>query len=396
MGASDNVGMKDSNKSGSGKSVLEEFTNLNDTDDSGNEDEAVEEQSLDEETINKELVVWAGRLELESIDLREKAKVLTSQMTHNSETIKTTADDLKNEFKDWKQSSELSLNTAVASFSKATASFLSATKVLSTLKGKGGDTSTSKDIQKILDAINLTNNSIKEMKSRRNTNKQTDNLNNILNKKLQTVSNSLNALNQQFTDSGSSSKQNNKTLQTLNNNITKCLKEVEAIHNSQIDLQRDLRVLGTNHSNLSAEFSKFKADFMFNRQYANNAFTQLTPENSFSDTIYTLRPMSHLSPLVNSQIPQSSLETQKPRKRELKRNREPTKLRRTRSNHLITDTNLSDRLPSTMRMKQRKVLGDVTNYSTATQSTEQKTQQASQENIISLLSDDHEPTLSDL
>lgn len=388
--------------------VIDDFTNLNDTDDSDDQDagEGVDDEQVDEETINKELVTWAGRLELESIDLREKAKVLTVNMTKNSETIKNTANELKNEFQEWKQSSNASLNGAVTSFSKATSSFLSATKVLSSLKGKD-NSSVKKEMEKILDLIQSTNNSMKGLEARVNSNKQSEssNITNLtLNKKLQMIISSLNTLNSD--NSESSSKKTSKTLQTLNENINKCLRRVEDIQNLQIDLHKDLKLLGSNHSNLSLEFNRFKAGFLANRRETGNVFAQLTPDNSFNDSMGTFaqRQVSHVSPFVSSQPKVQSQSSHKTRGRkkkcEIKRNREPT-MRRTRANHLISEDNfLTDKLPRRVRTKQRKVLSDVTNNSNQ-QSLEQRlfpnhTQPVLTGEIISLLSDDNEPTLSDL
>lgn len=58
-----------------------------------------DEDDMDAEDIDKQLVMWAGRLELESIDLRDKSKRLTTELSRNSEVLHEATGELSNAIK---------------------------------------------------------------------------------------------------------------------------------------------------------------------------------------------------------------------------------------------------------------------------------------------------------
>lgn len=410
--------------------MLKDLTHLEDTDESDGDEELNENEEIDEEAINKELVTWAGRLELESIDLREKAKALTSQMTQNSESIKNTAQDLKSEFKSWKETSNKSLDGAIQTFSKASASFSNASKVLSSLKGK--DKSTTSDIQKILETLKSAKATIESLQvSHTNSSKKqvNDITNSVLSKKIQTVINGIQNLTNHVVNVEEARKQNDKNQKTINDTLEKCLRRIEDIQNLQVDFNRELKSLSRSQASLSLEFYKFKT---INRRNDENQITTFTPESSFNDS----RSDSALNHQLPSSLPTSNANTsqqhdqsqippqddnstqttktfQKPLSFPLpKRRGRPPKVQqrtstfkpRTRSSQVIIDNYLySDNLPAIRTRKKKDMDEGNRNHHQEPNHVERQSsindQLPKYEEVISLLSDDafgQFPVLSDL
>jgi len=273
------------------KNVLQDLPSLSDTEES--DDGTREDEQVDEDEINKELVTWAGRLELESIDLREKSKTLVSRMTQNTETIKNTSIELKNDFNSWKTTSKDSLENAVSTFSKSTKSLLAATKVFSTLKEK--ETEPPAELSKILDILQATKSSVDIMKQNSTENTKSNSgkssaeqINTTVSKKLQTIINGITKLNHRYDNVEVNQKQNNKSLQTLNDTVLKCLKRIEDVQNLQIDFGRDVHTLSKSQSILSSDFQKLKSDLLINNNIhhsGDNQLIQFTPNSSFNDSM---------------------------------------------------------------------------------------------------------------
>ncbi|KAH3670837.1 hypothetical protein WICMUC_004806 [Wickerhamomyces mucosus] len=98
------------------KSAVEETDN-SDVEDPGqkailekNNSEVMRLDQMTDDEVNQELVMWAGKLEMESIDLREKSKQLSNELKNNSLLIKATKKYLIKEFVDWKLNTHNTLN----------------------------------------------------------------------------------------------------------------------------------------------------------------------------------------------------------------------------------------------------------------------------------------------
>lgn len=403
---------------------LEDLPNLSDTEESDSEEEKDQNRidALNEDELNKELVTWAGRLELESLDMREKASVLTSQMSENSHCIKATAQELKKELKEWKQSSIKTLDGASKSFSKATRTFLNATKVLSTIKpDKSGF---NKDIQKILEALESTQNSIQNLSNSKKVLESNavgnEAAHTLLSRKIQTVINGIQKLSANNTTVEETLKQNSKCSNTLNDSVTKCLRRVEDIQNLQIDLNKELRLLAKGQATLSTELYKLKSDLLITRRTdQENPHIQHTPNSSFNDSLESFA--NHEIPLMTFKNP-SQFKSQ-PQVTYKQSSTVPTKVSgnaeglessikppstityRTRSNKSFIDNKELSldqiKIPPRNRTRKRKALNDMNIQCNSVYSKNQKTQlPVDHEVVISLLSDDqchhYQPTLSDL
>lgn len=85
-----------------------------------------------EDEARRELVSWASRLEFESMDLRDKAKVLSAQLLKNSNTLSETKELINRDFKDWKETALEPINELCVSLKKINDSI----KSMNTLIGK--------------------------------------------------------------------------------------------------------------------------------------------------------------------------------------------------------------------------------------------------------------------
>ncbi|CCH42670.1 hypothetical protein BN7_2214 [Wickerhamomyces ciferrii] len=379
--------------------LLKDFTNFEGDTDNGSDDEEEEvdvsksSDPVDEDVINKELVTWAGRLELESIDLRQKAKELTSQMTKNSLSIKNTSDELKSEFIEWKESSTKLLDGSIKSFSKATSNFLSATKSMSNTKSNSANQTDKRVISSIFEILESTQSSIKSFekkliavnKNERSKTRvggtQIDNEVPLstLNKKLQTIINSVQRFQDQNMREEELRKESNSNILQLNETLGKCLRRIEDIQYLQVDFGHELKVLNRSQNNLLGEFNKIKSASVINNAKStnnqinkelnntnNNQYRPTPPNSSFNES-------SNIIHQPRVQLPESPKNIE-PRKRGRKPGTKlvrgklqdpnsstdiPLKTHRTRRNLTLAEPGfMSDKLPKPYQSKKRKILQD--------------------------------------
>jgi FtsZ-binding cell division protein ZapB len=89
-----------------------------------------EGEGCTDDEIRRELVTWASRLEFESMDLREKSKVLSLQLLKNSDQLGTTTAVMKEEFQTWQEKTAEPINELCSSLRKANDSIKSTNMLL--------------------------------------------------------------------------------------------------------------------------------------------------------------------------------------------------------------------------------------------------------------------------
>jgi hypothetical protein len=202
-------------------------------------------EMVSDEHIYKELVMWAGRLELESIDLRDKSRGLIAELVQNNGTLRRTSSDLKSLIDDWKKlAGDLNQNKGLTRKSD----IFDYTDVKSLLE----------KINESVNALPGGTNGVITLNTIKVTNRKLTSFADRFEKQITTIVKQ--AVNETVNDHlGVAHERNrNSTSKTIDDKLDTFMRRLDDLYNSHIDVTREMSALKRSQNDLIKEIRDMK------------------------------------------------------------------------------------------------------------------------------------------